>query len=124
MRAQRVLGALGHARSELSVSLVDDAEIARLNRAFRGRDRPTDVLSFSFLEGEFAAHRGRLLGEVVIGVGVAARQARAAHRALEDRVARLLIHGGLHLLGHDHARAAQARRMRREERRLWRALAR
>jgi probable rRNA maturation factor len=105
------------------VTLTDDAGIAALNAAFRARKRPTDVLSFSLLEGPFADRRGPLLGEVVIGVDVAARQARTARRSLDDEVARLLIHGILHLLGHDHLRAAEARRMRAEERRLWRALA-
>jgi probable rRNA maturation factor len=96
--------------------------MARLNSEWRGRDRATDVLSFSLLEGAFAERRGRLLGDVVIGVETAARRARAGHRSLDEVVARLLIHGTLHLLGHDHARAAQARVMRAEERRLWRAL--
>jgi probable rRNA maturation factor len=120
-RAARVLGALGHARSELSVLLADDAEIAELNGRWRGLRRPTDVLSFSLVEGAGSAHRGRLLGDVVIGVGEAARQARRAHRALDDVAARLLIHGVLHLLGHDHERDEDARRMRAEERRVWRA---
>jgi rRNA maturation RNase YbeY len=100
---------------------VDDAAIAGLNRCYRGRRGPTDVLSFSLLEGEAAEHRGALLGDVVIGIEAAARQARGT---LDDEVARLLVHGVLHLLGHDHERAAQARAMRAEERRLWRALRR
>ena len=120
-RAARVLRALEHGGSELSVTLAGDAEIAALNAAYRGKSRPTDVLSFSLLEGEFSALRGPLLGEVVIGVDTAARQARRARRSLDDEAARLLIHGVLHLLGHDHVRAAQAQRMRAEERRLWRA---
>lgn len=119
-RAARVLRALEQDGAELSVTLVDDARMAAINAAYRGKNRPTDVLSFSLLEGEFAARRGSLLGEVVIGVDVAARQARRGRRSLDDEAARLLIHGVLHLLGHDHVRAAQARRMRAEERRLWR----
>ena len=97
-RASRVLRALGHARSELSVALVDDERIRELNAEYRGKDRPTDVLSFSMLEGEGAEHRGRLLGDVVIGVETAARQARQRRRGLDEEVARLLIHGTLHLL--------------------------
>ena len=122
-RASRVLRALGHARSELSVALVDDARMRELNAGYRGRDRPTDVLSFSLVEGEGAEHRGRLLGDVVIGVETAARQARERRRGLDAEVARLLIHGTLHLLGHDHERDDEARLMRAEERRLWRLLA-
>lgn len=104
------------------MTLVDDDDIAALNGAWRGKAGPTDVLSFSLLEGPHAAHRGPLLGEVVIGVDVAARQARRGRRSLDDEAARLLIHGVLHLLGHDHVRAAEARRMQAEERRLWRTL--
>ncbi|MGI9592717.1 MAG: rRNA maturation RNase YbeY [Myxococcota bacterium] len=121
-RASRVLRALGHARSELSVALVDDARMRELNAGYRGRDRPTDVLSFSLVEGEGAEHRGRLLGDVVIGVETAVRQARRRRGGLDAEVARLLIHGTLHLLGHDHQRDDQARVMRAEERRLWRVL--
>ncbi len=121
-RAARLLSALQHSRSELSVALVDDREIAELNASHRGRDRPTDVLSFSLLEGEHTERRGALLGDVVIGVETAARQARRARRSLDDEVARLLIHGTLHLLGHDHERDDEARAMRAEERRLWRTV--
>ena len=121
-RARRLLRELARPRAELSVALVDDAEIARLNARWRGRDRPTDVLSFSLLEGPFADRRGALLGDVVIGIETAARQARGRHRSLDETVARLLIHGALHLLGHDHERLDEARAMRAEERRLWRAL--
>jgi probable rRNA maturation factor len=123
-RAQRLLRALDCPRSELSVALVDDEEIADLNASYRGVPRPTDVLAFSLLEGEHEERRGALLGDVVIGVETAARQARRRRRSLDDEVTRLLIHGTLHLLGHDHARSAPARAMRAEERRLWRAISR
>jgi len=121
-RARRLLRALSKTRSELSVALVDDAEICSLNTSYRGKRRPTDVLAFSLLEGEGAEHRGRLLGDVVIGVEMAARQARARHRGLDDEIARLLIHGTLHLIGYDHQRREEARQMRAQERRLWRAI--
>lgn len=121
-RAQRVLRAVGHSRAELSLSLVDDDEMQRLNRDYRGIDRPTDVLSFSLVSGEAAEHRGRLLGDVVIDVDTATRQARERHRSLADELERLLVHGVLHLLGHDHEAPGEARRMRAEERRVRRAL--
>ena len=121
-RARGILKQLGHVRSELSVALVDDAEMRELNGAWRGKPRPTDVLAFSMLEGEGAEHRRRLLGDVVISVETARRQARARHRALDEELTRLLIHGTLHLLGFDHVRAADARVMRAEERRLFRAV--
>jgi probable rRNA maturation factor len=119
-RARALLGAVGHARSELSIALVDDAGMRALNRGWRGRDRSTDVLSFSLLEGEGSAHRGGLLGDVVISVETAAAQAAARHRALDDEVLRLLIHGLLHVLGHDHEKDEEARIMEAEQRRLWR----
>ncbi len=121
-RARAVLRALGHASSELSVALVDDDAIAELNLRDRGKSGPTDVLSYSLLEGPHADCRGALLGDVVISIETAARQARRARRCLDDECLRLLIHGVLHVLGHDHEDEAEARRMRAEERRLWRAV--
>ena len=116
-----MLRAIGQARAELSVALVDDETIAALNGDYRGKPRATDVLSFSLMEGEHAERRGGLLGDVVISVPTAARQARERHRGLEGEVTRLLIHGVLHLVGHDHEEDDEARAMRAEERRLWRA---
>lgn len=121
-RARRVLEELGQERSEVSISLVDDPSIALLNRDYRGKEGPTDVLSFSLLEGAHSGFRGSLLGEVVVSVETAARQARRRRRTLDDEVAHLVIHGLLHLLGYDHEEADEARVMRGLERRLWRAL--
>jgi probable rRNA maturation factor len=121
-QARALLAALGQADAELSVALVDDATGASLNHAWRGRPGATDVLSFSLLEGAHARHRGALLGDVVIAVGVARRQARELGHPLADECLRLLIHGVLHLLGYDHARPAQTRTMRGKERALWRKL--
>jgi probable rRNA maturation factor len=121
-RAVRALRAVGHPNSELSIAIVPDDEMAALNFEHRGVRSATDVLSFSLLEGEHSDQRGTLLGDVVIGIETAARQARAAHRGLDEEVARLLIHGILHLLGWDHEQSAEAVRMRTEERRLWRAI--
>ena len=121
-RAQRVLQALDCGQAELSIKLVDDAEMAELNAAWRGQSRPTDVLSFSLLEGDHSGFRGELLGDVVISVETAARQARQRHRSLDEVATRLLIHGVPHLLGHDHAQAGETRQMRAEERRVWRAV--
>lgn len=120
--AGRILREIGRPRSELSIALVDDAAIAALNARYRGQDRPTDVLSFSLLEGPHDDRRGALLGDVVVSLETAAVQARRARRSLDDEVLRLLIHGTLHLVGHDHEREGEARRMRAEERRVWRAL--
>lgn len=121
-RAAAILKTTGQAGAELSISLVDDPSIRELNGRYRGKPRPTDVLSFSLVEGEFADRRGKLLGDVVISVDTAARQARERRRGLDDTVAKLLVHGVLHLLGHDHEEDAEARRMLAEERRVWRVL--
>jgi probable rRNA maturation factor len=121
-QAVRALEAVDQSKSELSIAIVTDDEIAALNSEHRGKRSATDVLSFSLLEGEHNDQRGKLLGDVVIGIETAARQARAAHRSLDEEVARLLIHGILHLLGWDHEESAEAKLMRREERRLWRAI--
>ena len=121
--ARALLEALDQADAELSLALVDDATGAELNQRFRGRAGATDVLSFALLEGAHTEHRGALLGDVVIALGVARRQAHEHGLVLEAECLRLLIHGVLHLLGYDHARAAEARVMQAKERALWRKLA-
>ena len=120
--ARRLLRALGLERAELSVLLVSDREMRRLNHRWRGRDRPTDVLAFA--QGEGAAAPDGLLGDVVISVDTARCQAVERGETLGREGERLLIHGLLHLLGYDHERsAADARRMQRRERALARMLA-
>jgi len=122
-RAQAILEALEQGESELSLLLVDDSAMSEMNRRHRGREEPTDVLSFSLVEGEGSEHRGRLLGDVVVDVEVAALQAVELGHGLDDEVARLVIHGVLHLLGHDHEEPEEARVMEALEGRLWDALA-
>lgn len=117
-----MLKKVGQSNSELSIAIVLDDEIAALNSEHRGMHFATDVLSFSLLEGAHSDQRGELLGDVVIGIETAARQARVAHRGLDEEVAKLLIHGILHLLGWNHEESAEAKLMRAEERRLWRAI--
>jgi len=117
-KAKIVLDGLGLGASELSVSLVRDAEIRRLNRDYRRQDRPTDVLSFSLREGEFAAV-SRSLGDVVISLETAARQARENGFTVGEEVERLLVHGIVHLAGYDHeVSAREARRMKRKEQQM------
>ena len=117
--SRALLAAVGEERAELSIALLDDADVAVLNERWRGRPGPTDVLAFSLREGRHARHRGALLGDVVIALGVAARQAAERGHDLETECRRLLIHGVLHLLGYDHERTNEARRMRARERALW-----
>jgi rRNA maturation RNase YbeY len=92
-------------RARLSILLCGDTRMQTLNRRFRRLDRPTDVLSFpSFKASECraAARRGEFLGDLVIDVPYAARQARRRGHALGREVQILLAHGLLHLLGYDH----------------------
>ncbi len=96
-------------QGELSVLVVDDAAIRRLNRTWRGKDQATDVLSFE------QDRRTGLLGDVVISLDTARRQALEGGRPLSQELARLLVHGLLHLAGHDHLESAEARRMARAE---------
>jgi probable rRNA maturation factor len=121
-QARTVLSAIGQSRSELSIALVDDSQIKDLNTQWRDKPRATDVLSFSLVEGDFADHRAGLLGDVVISVETAASQASQRHRSLDETVCRLMVHGVLHLVGHDHEEDEEARAMALEERRIWRIL--
>jgi rRNA maturation RNase YbeY len=121
-RARTLLRELGHEESELSITLVGDEEMTGLNQRFRAEAAPTDVLSFSLLEGDHTAFHGDLLGEVVIDVELAARQASMIGHGLDAEMARLLIHGTLHLLGYDHQREEEARAMEKAEDRLWAAV--
>ncbi len=110
-QATRMLRALQLSDAHLSVLLCDDAVIHALNREHRGKDRPTDVLAFAMSEGTPVIGNDALLGDIVISLPTAARQARAASRAFEHEVGMLLAHGLLHLLGDDHQTDAQERRM-------------
>ncbi len=123
---ERLLTAIGESGSELSVVLVDDPEISALNKRWRSRPQATDVLSFSQLalpvDDGPSQHPSGLLGDIVISVETAAKQAEERHRGLDETITRLLIHGLLHLVGHDHVDDDDATRMSAEERRLWRGL--
>lgn len=98
---------------------MDDRRIAALNRRFLGREGPTNVMAFPMQEGRFAGLNPKLLGDLVISVETAHREARAAGLALDERATQLLVHGLLHLHGYDHEHgAAEARRMAAKSRRL------
>jgi probable rRNA maturation factor len=114
-----LLAAIDERESSISVSFVGDRKIRELNRAFRGLDKPTDVLSFPLVEpGDAYSGAERLLGDIVISVDTARRQAADYDAPLGREVERLLIHGVLHLLGHDHLEPVQRAAMEAEERRL------
>ena len=102
---------------EVSALLTDDADIRRLNRDYRGIDAPTDVLAFAMREGEDSTINPILLGDLVISLETAARQAKTADGlsgtcgSLETEVAVLAVHGVLHLLGYDHQTQEEATTM-------------
>ena len=96
-----MLAALELPDAELSVLLTDDLEIQQLNLQHRQMDKPTDVLSFAM--DESVPDPAGILGDVVISLDTAERQARSRRRPLIEEVRFLLAHGVLHLVGYDHA---------------------
>ena len=110
--AQAVLDALDCPEAELSILMVDDAQIAVLNRDYLHRHGPTNVIAFPMQAGEFSNLTPHLLGDVVISSETACREALEAGIGMHVRITQLLVHGLLHLLGYDHERSsAEARRM-------------
>lgn len=106
-------------RLELGITLTDDAAVRALNRAWRGKDRATNVLSFpagAVATAGLPAGLPLLLGDVVLGYGVCAAEAAAQGKTLADHVRHLVVHGVLHLTGHDHEDDAEAERMEALER--------
>ena len=130
-RIQHIEAILELVDKEACVTLVSNQRIQELNRDFRSKDAPTDVLSFPQNEGEMAPINPYILGDVVISVERAKEQYRGVPQAgrpsdtqlvswtLLDEVSHLLIHGLLHLLGYDHIDQDDADCMENEERRIW-----
>jgi probable rRNA maturation factor len=118
LRAKRMLLALQMEKAELSIVLTGDKQIHKLNKLYRGKDRPTDVLAFAMQEGEFGAVSAGLLGDVIVSIPTAERQAHERKVAPLDEVTMLIAHGILHLLGWDHETDAKDRAMRKETDRL------
>jgi probable rRNA maturation factor len=127
---ERLLAEIGETGSSVSLTFVRDAEMRALNRAHRGKDAPTDVLSFPLFAPDAFDRSGvtrprqrgdgpeRMLGDVVVSVDTARRQAAEYDAPLGREVERLLIHAVLHLAGHDHVAASERAAMEAEERRL------
>ena len=109
-------------RNEVSVVFANDQYIRELNRQYRGKDQSTDVLSFALNEGEepdIIIESGEtaeiLLGDIIISLETASRQAEEYHHGLEREMAYLTVHGMLHLLGYDHEKEPDKAEMRAEE---------
>jgi probable rRNA maturation factor len=116
-RAEKMLRHLRLGAVELSVALVDDETIHELNRTYRRKNKPTDVLSFPQIEPVPEKVTG-LLGDVILSIETARRQAKKHRRPLLSELTMLLGHGLLHLLGHDHRTDAEEREMTARTREL------
>lgn len=98
--------------AEVSILLTDDAQVQALNRDYRKKDRPTNVLSFANLDEAGACEPGHvMLGDIVIALGVVLSEAKNEGKTLADHLTHLVIHGMLHLLGHDHENDGEAEEM-------------
>jgi len=100
---------LGYEGYELTVVLVDDPEITRLNRQYFRRNRPTNVISFPMMDGTAVSGRAKLLGDIVISAETAERDAAEVRKKTGDELLFLLIHGILHLVGYDHEKTRKER---------------
>lgn len=100
-------------KGTVEVAIVGDAEIKKLNRVWRGKNQPTDVLSFSWNAGRKMS--GDLLGQIVISFPRIRAQAKEYKVSVKDEFAKMLAHGLLHLAGHDHVKDVDAKRMRKLE---------
>lgn len=97
---------IGH---EVSFMLTDDQHMRKLNRAYRGKDRPTNVLSFAALDGDKPRPGAPwLLGDIVLASGVIAREAKEQAKKLDHHLSHMAVHGMLHLMGYDHEDDADA----------------
>jgi len=99
---QVILDALDCPDGEISILIVDDPRIEELNQQYLNRQGPTNVIAFAMREGEFADLSPHLLGDVVISMDTAAKEAQIAATSMEQRFNELLVHGILHLMGFDH----------------------
>ncbi|UCE53765.1 MAG: rRNA maturation RNase YbeY [Desulfobacterales bacterium] len=110
--ARAILNALDCPDGELSILIVDDQQIAKLNTEYLNRKGPTNVIAFPMREGQFADITPNLLGDVVISVETACREGNASGISMQKSFNQLLVHGILHLLGYDHEKTAkEAKRM-------------
>ena len=106
-KASDILNALDCHDAELSILIVDDPQIAALNKKYLHRNGPTNVLAFPMGTDPFANMSPQLLGDVVISVETAANEGNRIGISMEERFIQLLVHGVLHLLGYDHKKSEQ-----------------
>jgi len=118
---KQLLKELGFNDGEVSLLLVDDDQIREINRGYLQRDRPTNVISFAMKEGAFGDLHPEILGDIILSVETAARDAIACDIDFMDEVEFLLIHGLLHLLGYNHENVEnqEVKKMKKLERELF-----
>ncbi|WP_297887950.1 rRNA maturation RNase YbeY [Sulfurihydrogenibium sp.] len=97
---QKILKSLNLDNVEISITLTDDETIKKINKEWRNKDKPTDVLSFP--QGETVEYKYKVLGDVIISLPYAKKQAEEIGHSYKEEIVRLLTHGILHLLGYDH----------------------
>jgi len=123
MKAQAILNALDSPEGELSILVVDDSEIKILNKNYLNRSGPTNVIAFPMKAGDFSDINPQLLGDVVISIETAGREALQSEISTEKRFAQLLVHGILHLFGFNHEKNKQdARKMEKKSNELLRLI--
>ncbi|MBE9593021.1 MAG: rRNA maturation RNase YbeY [Proteobacteria bacterium] len=118
MKLKRILKDLECHDAELSILITDDNHIAELNRRFLKKKGPTNVLAFPIRDDDPTEPETLMLGDIVISLDAAMRDAKKAGESLTIMIDRLLIHGLLHLLGYDHERSEEAVKMEEETERL------
>ena len=120
----KILKTLNCADKEISLSFVDDEKIKQLNKQYLGKDKATNVLSFSLLEGEYGNINPQILGDVIISVETAQRDALYGKLTIDQVIDFLIIHGILHLLGYNHENTTEkeTKKMQQKEKELFNAL--
>lgn len=120
--ARKALEVESYKEAQASILFCEDAYIKRLNKKYRGVDAPTDVLAFSMHEGRFPKVHPEILGDVVISLETASRQAKRYKHSLDKEIALLVVHGILHLLDYDHLKKKDEELMRRKEKEILKSL--
>jgi len=120
----KIMKILDCADKEISLSFVDDEKIKQLNKQYLGKDKATNVLSFSLLEGEYGNINPQILGDIIVSVETAQRDALYGKFTIDQEIDFLIIHGILHLLGYNHENTTEkeTKKMRQKEKDLFNAI--
>jgi probable rRNA maturation factor len=123
-KVTELLNLMDCTNKEISITLVDDETIQCINKLYLSKDRPTNVISFSLREGEFGDINPEILGDIVISVDTAQRDADEGNLSVDEEILFLIIHGLLHLLGYNHENTSKENSlmMKQKEKELFRLL--